>query len=498
MKFAIVIILTIVGLSSAANILGFFTIPAKSHHRTLYPIFEALAAKGHNVTVVTAYPKNERLENFREIDVSFTIDIHFDLAKKYFTRLPADTYFFEIIYNWLTIISDTLDKVIELDEIKDLLKGHFDAIIVENVTPLTYFMGIVNKAPIIGMSSVKGWINAHDALGNPLHPVLSPNFFLKSGDNPSFLERLTSTMYYVTYRLLYRYYEMPRSTKIARKHFGDDIPHLGDIERNMSLALFISNWVQNEIKPTVPSVVDINMIHIKPNKFLDGSPQGVIYFSMGTYGMTYTVTQQKMSIFKEVFASLPYRVIWKTDMIQEMPSNVLAKNWFPQNDILAHPNVKAFITQGGSHSIEEAIFNAIPLVVFPVVIDQEQNAKRIVHKGMGLNLDIMEVSNRTLRESIVEVAENKRYKKTALKLSKILKDQPMMGVEKAVWWVEYVIRHNGAHHLRSGFVDMPFYQYYLLDVMGFILLSTLLFIIGVYKLMNFFVNERIANKLKTQ
>lgn len=42
----------------------------------------------------------------------------------------------------------------------------------------------------------------------------------------------------------------------------------------------------------------------------------------------------------------------------------------------------------------------------------------------------------------------------------------MTGLEKAIWWIEYVIRQNGAKHLRSPAMDLPSYQYYLLDVVG--------------------------------
>jgi glucuronosyltransferase len=45
----------------------------------------------------------------------------------------------------------------------------------------------------------------------------------------------------------------------------------------------------------------------------------------------------------------------------------------------------------------------------------------------------------------------------------------MSALEKAVWWIEYVIRHDGAEHLRYAGIDMPFYQYFLLDVIAFLL-----------------------------
>lgn len=45
----------------------------------------------------------------------------------------------------------------------------------------------------------------------------------------------------------------------------------------------------------------------------------------------------------------------------------------------------------------------------------------------------------------------------------------MNGLEKAVWWTEYVIRNKGAKHLRNPAADLPLYQYFLLDVIGLLL-----------------------------
>lgn len=72
-----------------------------------------------------------------------------------------------------------------------------------------------------------------------------------------------------------------------------------------------------------------------------------------------------------------------------------------------------------------------------------------------------------------------RYKETAVRLGAIAADQPTPPLEKAVWWIEYVLRHNGAKHLRYGSLDMPLYQYYMLDVYIFfiVLLGTVIYIL---------------------
>ncbi|KAJ8959699.1 hypothetical protein NQ318_021891 [Aromia moschata] len=62
------------------------------------------------------------------------------------------------------------------------------------------------------------------------------------------------------------------------------------------------------------------------------------------------------------------------------------------------------------------------------------------------------------------------YREAIKRLRQLALDVPMTGLEKAIWWTEYVIRHKGAKHLRNPVADLPLYQYYLLDVIGFLLL----------------------------
>jgi glucuronosyltransferase len=56
------------------------------------------------------------------------------------------------------------------------------------------------------------------------------------------------------------------------------------------------------------------------------------------------------------------------------------------------------------------------------------------------------------------------------KISALSKDEPGSSLNRVIWWAEYVIRHNGAKHLRSAALDLAWYQYLLLDVVAFLFL----------------------------
>jgi glucuronosyltransferase len=53
-------------------------------------------------------------------------------------------------------------------------------------------------------------------------------------------------------------------------------------------------------------------------------------------------------------------------------------------------------------------------------------------------------------------------------------------MDTAIFWTEYVIRHKGAPHLRSAAVDLPWYQYLLLDIQIVLILITTTFSLILY------------------
>ena len=61
------------------------------------------------------------------------------------------------------------------------------------------------------------------------------------------------------------------------------------------------------------------------------------------------------------------------------------------------------------------------------------------------------------------------YKENVMRLSTIQHDQPVKPLDRAVFWIEFVMRHKGTKHLRPAAHDLTWYQYHSLDVIGFLL-----------------------------
>lgn len=57
-------------ITNGANILGVFPINGRSHWAVYESLMKALAARGHNVTVITSFPQKTPVANWTDIDVS--------------------------------------------------------------------------------------------------------------------------------------------------------------------------------------------------------------------------------------------------------------------------------------------------------------------------------------------------------------------------------------------------------------------------------------------
>ena len=55
-----------------------------------------------------------------------------------------------------------------------------------------------------------------------------------------------------------------------------------------------------------------------------------------------------------------------------------------------------------------------------------------------------------------------------MRISSLLKDRRRPPLQETCDWIEYVLRHGGAKHLRPQVFNISWYQYFLLDVFTFL------------------------------
>ncbi|XP_062054731.1 UDP-glucuronosyltransferase 2C1 isoform X3 [Lepus europaeus] len=251
--------------------------------------------------------------------------------------------------------------------------------------------------------------------------------------------------------------------------------------------LIRSYWDFEFPRPYLPNFEYVGGLHCKPAKplpeeleeFVQSSGNdGVVVFTLGS--MIQNLTEEKSNLIASALAQIPQKVLWRYTGKKPatLGPNTRLFEWIPQNDLLGHPKTRAFITHGGTNGLYEAIYHGVPMVGIPLFGDQPDNIARVKAKGAAVDVDLRIMTTSSLLKALKEVINNPSYKENVMKLSRIHHDQPLKPLDRAVFWIEFVMRHKGAKHLRVAVHDLTWFQYYSLDVLAFLLtcVATIIFL----------------------
>nr|XP_025743016.1 UDP-glucuronosyltransferase 2B31-like isoform X4 [Callorhinus ursinus] len=240
-------------------------------------------------------------------------------------------------------------------------------------------------------------------------------------------------------------------------------------------------------RPLLPNFEFVGGLHCKPAKplpkemeeFVQSSGEnGIVVFTLGS--MVNNMPEERANVIASALAQIPQKVLWRFDgkKPDTLGPNTRLYKWIPQNDLLGHPKTKVFVTHGGANGIYEAIHHGIPMVGIPLFADQPDNIAYMKAKGAAVSLDFHTLSSADLLNALRMVINDTSYKENAMKLSRIHHDQPVKPLDRAVFWIEFVMRHKGAEHLRPASHNLTWLQYHSLDVIGFLLacVATALFV----------------------
>lgn len=172
--------------------------------------------------------------------------------------------------------------------------------------------------------------------------------------------------------------------------------------------------------------------------------------------------EQIRQLLIQTFARLPYRVLWKYEghaaSMKDLSPNVKISRWLPQQDILGHKKLRAFVTHGGLLSMFETVYHGVPVVTMPVFCDHDSNAAKAELDGYALKLELETLTVEKLLKGITQVIHDVKFKKAVKKRQYLLNDQRSTPLETAIYWTEYVMRHNGAYHLQSPARNLGYVQ----------------------------------------
>uniref|UniRef100_A0A3B4ZCD7 UDP-glucuronosyltransferase n=1 Tax=Stegastes partitus TaxID=144197 RepID=A0A3B4ZCD7_9TELE len=441
-----------------------------SHWVGVKAIAQEMGRRGHRVTVVI--PEiSMRMGPGKHYD-TVTHPVPYDYAhmdsvlstnkdvlekstQSFLEKVQARISQFQAIHD---IIHTTAESLLFNDSIiTHLAQQNFDAVLTDPMVPTGSLIARKLGLPTINM--LRGIPCSLDmkAAGCPSPPSYVPRFFTGFTDRMTFKERVINTLVSALIKQYYCTNSFPDHTErkiillcLHRIDFTLEFPR--PLMPNMVLVGGINCNVKNPLPKDLESWVS--------------GEHGFIVFTLGS--MVSELPEKITAVFLEAFRQIPQKVIWRyTGKISgNVPENVKLMKWVPQNDLLAHPGARAFITHAGSHGLFEGLCHGIPMIMVPIAGDQPDNAQRMASRDAGVVLDITTLTVESLLQKLNDVLYDVRYKENVQKLSDLHKDRPLDPLELSVYWTEFVMKHKGAKHLKAAVHDLNFIQYYCLDVVA--------------------------------
>jgi hypothetical protein len=496
-----VLVAAVLGMGTAEKIYGIAYPGGHSHQLILAKIGRELVARGHQFVYIQSSLDALNTNNLTGLTVltyeaPMSVQEWADVQPKIVELDPTDgvVFIFELQEKFCKSIMSNSDVLNAVRDSRVLLA--------DAAFSCEVLVGDYLKTPIrVDFSAI--------GVADPLMTVpygvqsplsLTPQMGTMLGSKLSFADRIKNVIFYYINTIVVISGYQHGYVNALRKQYGVEGSHARS-QHNVGIVLSQSTWGLEFSHPIVPAIKVVGPILPEPTKPLpadleayvqSAGPEGVVVVSLGT--ILY-LSQSIIDRLKAALVQLPYKIIWKLNMdIGEVPAHIRILPWIPQNDLLGHPQVKAFISHGGLNGVQEAAYHGVPLVGFPLFGDQFENLIRAKERGFAIIVDRDHFNPEALRDAVDEVVKNPSYKENALRVSKIVRDSRVSPTVECADWVEYAIRHDGALFNVIPNFDMAFWERYNYDV-ALVLLAAALIPVFIVKKM-FRACCRPAKKLK--
>ncbi|KAL0384453.1 UNVERIFIED_CONTAM: 7-deoxyloganetin glucosyltransferase [Sesamum radiatum] len=155
-------------------------------------------------------------------------------------------------------------------------------------------------------------------------------------------------------------------------------------------------------------------------EWLDGKEaRSVVYVN---YGSLVIMTPKQLQEFAWGLANSKYPFLWvirpnlvdggteviSQDFLDEIKGRGLILDWCPQEKVLSHPSVGAFLTHCGWNSTLESICQGVPIFCWPFFAEQQMNCLYACTQwGIGMEIDA-DVERREVEGLLREVMEGRK------------------------------------------------------------------------------------------
>ncbi|CAL8326090.1 unnamed protein product [Merluccius merluccius] len=473
-----------------------------SHWLNMKLLIEALHTRGHQITVLRSstswyvsqlsphytsitipleQPQNLEDQAFMASFLNRSIEIR---------RHEGTVWAFLAFYSNLFSMLEQSQKTVSLmlttmfenrTLMQEVKESQYNVVLADPCFPAGPILAHYLKLPLV--FNVR-WLptgEAHFAIApSPLSYV--PQLFSLNTDKMDLSQRLKNVFYHGLLFYMFHFVTSPPYQAFCDRYFSNGVNVLSLIQE-ADIWLMRMDFTFEFPRPTMPNVVYIGGFNCRPSKPLpsdleafvhSSGDHGVVVMSLGTlFG---NLGPEISEVIAAAFARLPQKVVWR--YLGQQPSNLgnntLLVKWLPQNDMLGHPKTRAFITHGGTNGIYEAIYHGVPVLGIPLVFDQFDNMVRLKSLGVAEVVEVTTLEVESLTRALQNVLDpEKPYRDNMHRLSQLHHDKPLKPMDSATFWVEFVMRHKGAAHLRTESYKLPWYVYHSIDVIMLLVISGL-------------------------
>ncbi|KAA8546791.1 hypothetical protein F0562_003220 [Nyssa sinensis] len=142
-------------------------------------------------------------------------------------------------------------------------------------------------------------------------------------------------------------------------------------------------------------------------------PKSVVYVN---YGSVTVMTDQHLKEFAWGLANSKHPFLWivRPDVVmgddsvmlpeeffEETKDRGLLASWCPQEQVLSHPSVGAFLTHCGWNSMLESVCGGVPVICWPFFADQQTNCRYACTEYWGIGMEVNHDVKRSEIEALV-------------------------------------------------------------------------------------------------
>ncbi|CAD5113976.1 DgyrCDS3139 [Dimorphilus gyrociliatus] len=439
-----------------------------SHAMMVWSIGSVLGVEGHDVVAITKtnfernklkhFEKNIKVWEYEPIESYFdkTGGMKELVIKEALERTIAGKQpklrpdMLEYIYNETVAMVDNIELMNKIRDYK------FDGAILDGFFIARFFAIIPHhfRIPIFTVTD-----SLTDPVIQPVSlPSYTPSLFLPCSEQMSFTERLLNFALTVLLRTqIMRNMMFPQipTDNLFKKYVADDkIKHWDDLVKESELFIVSRNHMLEYPAPIWPNTLLAHSLTVRSPKpltekfekmVLKHPDKKLVFVSFGSHG-DLIPSSFSMKLL-EVFGSFnDVHFIWSYRLLEsdaeKVPSNVDIVPWAPQNDLLGHDRVSAFITHGGQNGQSESVYHGKPMLCIPLFAEQPHNAVRIAYRKYGKYLFPHELTTEKLQLLLREVLNNDVYAKNVRRASEIIKSQLVPDIKRVTHEILTITEHG--------------------------------------------------------